>query len=121
MRLFLLLAVILFLGGCGTLPPVAESPLSGRLRNACLPEAALMSESLQRGNIKAKVLIINTTTWSHAICVYMYPTGANTLWGYDTNWKSCRLRAWWGDPMGQANAWVARNGKNEVVTGTEEM
>ena len=76
------------------------------MRNACLPEAIMMTGALREHQIEAKVLAIFAQDMGHAICVYMYPPGKNQLWGWDSHWKSLRLRAYINDPELVAKAWL---------------
>ena len=110
MKNFLLLLVAaLMLSGCGTPPPVPEPANAGRLKNACMPEAAEMTQGLLKADIKARVLVINTTTYSHAVCAYMWPTGANQIWVWDSEWKSVQLHGvYWDEADGIAIAWLAK-------------
>jgi hypothetical protein len=104
MRLLVVIA-ILALAGCTTLP-VAETSFAGRYRNACLPEAIAMAHGLKEKSIQTRVLRIQTKDWGHAVCVYIYPTGANKLYAWDSYWQSINLRAWFDDPASIANAWL---------------
>ena len=102
----LILAItILVLAGCAT-SPVAEPEFAGIYKNACLPEAIAMTQALKKNDIQSRVLRIQTKDWGHAVCVYLYPTGANKLYVWDSYWKSVNLRAWYDDPNDIANAWL---------------
>jgi hypothetical protein len=103
---FIIAIAILALVGCSTLP-VNEPSFSGRYKNACLPEAIAMAQGLREKAIQARVLRIQTKDWGHAVTVYLYPTGANKLYVWDSYWKSVNLRAWYYDPASIANAWLA--------------
>jgi hypothetical protein len=101
-----LLAIAIFaLAGCVSLP-VAEPSFAGRYRNACLPEAIAMAQGLKEKAIQTRVLRIETKDWGHAVCVYLYPTGANKLYAWDSYWQSINLRAWYNDPISIATAWL---------------
>ena len=102
---FLLSIIILVLAGCA-MPPVTEPEFAGVYKNACLPEAIAMAQALKKSGIQARVLRIGTKEWGHAVCVYLYPTGANKLYVWDSYWKSINLRAWYDDPNDIANAWL---------------
>ena len=102
---FLLSIIILVLAGCA-MPPAAEPEFAGIYKNACLPEAIAMTQALKKNGIQARVLRIGTKEWGHAVCVYLYPTGANKLYVWDSYWKSVNLRAWYDDPNDIANAWL---------------
>jgi hypothetical protein len=99
------------MGGCTTYPPV-EPPLNGRFPNACLPEAILMAQALREKQIRAKVIAYTwgnpTKPAGHAFCAYMYPTGQNRLWGWDSFSQSIRLRAWWSDDAAIAREFALR-------------
>jgi hypothetical protein len=104
MRL-LLAIVIVALAGCATLP-VEPPAFAGRYRNACLPEAIAMAQGLKEKSIQTRVLRIQTKDWGHAVCVYLYPTGVNKLYAWDSYWQSINLRAWFDNPTSIANAWL---------------
>ena len=102
----IILALILItLAGCA-MPPVPEPEFAGIYKNACLPEAIAMTQALRKSGIQARVLRIGTKEWGHAVCVYIYPTGANKLYVWDSYWKSVNIRAWYDDPNDIANAWL---------------
>lgn len=111
----LLAIACLCLSACSTRPPVAEPAFSGKLSNACVPEAAAMVEGLHGAGIEARGLLICTPAWNHAVAVYLYPSGDNRLWVWDANWKSLRIRAWWNDPTGIARAWIAATNRSLPV------
>jgi hypothetical protein len=102
---YLLVIAILAIAGCTTLP-VEQPSFARRYKNACLPEAIAMTQGLKQAGIQARVLRISTNKWNHAICVYLYPSGSNTLWGWDSYWKSNRLRAFSDEPNSIAKAWI---------------
>jgi len=106
----------LCLAGCSTNPPIKENIISGKYKNSCLPEAIIMTQELEKSGIQSKVLTISTSSWKHAVCVYLYPSGDNQLWVYDSNWKSLRIRAWWDSPEGIARAWVKATGRDIYIT-----
>jgi hypothetical protein len=98
--------ILIILAGCTSAPPVSEQEFFGKYKNACLPEAIAMTESLKKNGIQAKVLIVTTDKFSHALSCYLYPTGQNKLWVWDSFWKSMNLHAWWDDSDSVANAWL---------------
>jgi hypothetical protein len=102
---FIVAIIILVLAGCA-MPPVAEPEFAGIYKNACLPEAIAMTQALKKNDIQSRVLRIQTQDWGHAVCVYLYPTGANKLYVWDSYWKSINLRAWYDDPRGIATEWL---------------
>ncbi len=65
-----------------------------------------MVEGLHGSGIQAKVLMITTDQWRHALAVYLYPVGENRLWCWDSNWKSIRVRAFFAQPESVAKAWL---------------
>jgi hypothetical protein len=102
---FLLAIAILTLAGCVT-PPVEQPSFVGKYKNACLPEAIAMAQGLREKSIQTRVLRIRTKNWGHAVTVYLYPTGANRLYVWDSYWQSINLRAWFNDPTSIASAWL---------------
>lgn len=107
--------VCLSLAACATRPPVAEPEFSGQLQNACVPESVAMVEGLRGSGIQARVLLITTPAWRHAVAVYLYPAGDNRLWVWDSNWKSMRVRAYWDDPSGIARAWISATNRSPSI------
>ena len=102
-----LLAILsIILTGCVTNPPTTTPSWIGQYKNACLPEAIAMAQGLRNVGIQSRVVRIGTNRWNHAICTYLYPSGSNTLWGWDSYWKSNRLRAFSNDPKSIARAWM---------------
>ena len=102
---YLLAIVIVALAGCTSLP-VEQPAFAGRYRNACLPEAIAMAQGLKEKAIQTRVLRIQTKDWGHAVTVYLYPTGANRLYVWDSYWQSINLRAWFDNPVSIATAWL---------------
>lgn len=103
--LLVLIAFVWCIGvsACKALP----DPTTGQ-RNACLPEAIMMKEALTEKGVKSNVVLIETPSFNHAICSYQYPAGENKLWGWDSMWKSVRLRAWVDDHDSIARAWLRK-------------
>lgn len=97
----------LYLAGCTSTPPANVPEWVGKMKNACLPEAIVMTQGLKKEGIQAKVLSIYTKDWGHATCVYLYPPGKNRLWVWDNHWQSVPLRAYWDDAYDIARAWMA--------------
>ncbi len=114
MKRLLLLISAIALVGCST-TPVEEPPVSGLMKNACLPEAIMMTKALKDHEVEARVLAIFAEDFGHAICVYMYPPGKNQLWGWDSYWKSLRLRAYTNDPESAAKAWLRWTHPNKTL------
>lgn len=98
-----LLALILMLAGCASVPPVDTPPWVGRYKNACLPEAVAMQAGLEKVGIKSKVLVIETSRWNHAVCVYVY---RDRLFVWDSHWKSNQVRAWFDDANMVGRKWL---------------
>lgn len=93
-----ILSILLFaVVGCTSNPPISQPEFVGKYKNACLPEAIAMTQGLTKSGIQAKVIIIHTPKFSHALSCYLYPVGENKLWVWDSYWKSMNLRAWWND------------------------
>jgi len=109
----LLIILAICLAGCAQLPP-AEG-MQGKWKNDCLPQAAAMATSLNEKHVKAKVLLITTTMWKHAIVVYLYPPGENKLWGWDYEWKSIQIRAYFSNPDQCARAWLTATNNGSVL------
>jgi hypothetical protein len=103
----LLAAALLTLAACAVKPPAPEPEFAAKYGNDCLPEAAVMAQSLRKHGISARVLGIYTAQWGHAVCTYLYPPGQNQLWAWDSYWKSLRLRAWTSDADSIAQNWLA--------------
>ena len=118
MKRFLLLLICIGLVGCST-TPVEEPEISGMFKNACLPEAIMMTKALKDHEIDARVLAIYAPGYGHAICVYMYPPGKNQMWGWDSYWKSLRIRAFKDDPEMVARAWLRRTHPEKQITRAE--
>ena len=103
----LLIAFVLV--GCST-APVSDPEISGKFSNACLPEAAIMAETLRKNGIDAKVVIIRSKKWSHAVAAYVYPIDSNQIWAWDSKYKSIKLEADWESNRSIANAWKTETG-----------
>lgn len=99
----ILIILFLLLAGCQHNPPIDSPPWVGEYKNACLPEAIAMTEGLKKVGIEAKVLIIATPKWRHAVCVYTYK---NKTWVWDSYWKSISVFATMERPDLVAQNWV---------------
>lgn len=104
---------------CTTTPPVATPTWVGEYKNACLPEAIVMAQGLRNAGIQSRVVRIRTNKWNHAICTYLYPSGSNTLWGWDSYWKSNRIRAFSDNPDSIARSWMYVTLSDAVFVGAE--
>ena len=98
----ILAAMLLVLAGCASVP-VDVPPWVGRFGNACLPEAISMQAGLEKAGIKSKVMVMETSRWNHAVCVYVY---RDRLFVWDSYWKSNQVRAWFDDPNMVARKWL---------------
>jgi len=82
---------------CLTLPKNPETLAEQQIK-ACLPNAIIMSQALNRQDVWAKTLIIkwkeNNKFRGHAYSIYLYPPGTNKLWAYDRDYGSTRVRAY---------------------------
>jgi len=94
---------------------------STRLPNDCVPQAAQMVEGLRAQRIETRVLLISATPLRHAVAVYLYPTGKNTLWAWDADWKSIRLRAFYDQPESVARAWLRATRHAQQLTSAEYL
>lgn len=103
---FLVSIFVILLTSCTSTPPVDQPQFAGKYKNACLPEAIAMTQALKQSGIQAKVLIVNTPKFSHALSCYLYPTNQNKLWVWDSYWKSMNLRAWWNNSDSVAKEWL---------------
>lgn len=99
----LILILLILLTGCQNSPPIDSPPWVGEYKNACLPEAIVMSEGLKKVGIEAKVLRISTPKWNHAVCVYTYK---GKTWVWDSYWKSISVLASMDRPDLVAQNWV---------------
>jgi hypothetical protein len=61
---------------------------------------------LKQSGIQAKVLIVNTPKFNHALACYLYPSGKNRLWVWDSYWKSMNLHAWWENSDSVSKEWL---------------
>jgi hypothetical protein len=113
MRNLVLSLTIILLIGCAH---IEEPEIAGKYKNACLPEAIMMTNALKKSGVDARVLGIYTPKLGHAICVYLYPQGKNQLWGWDSYWKSLRLRAYTDEPEGVAKAWLRWTHPTDTLT-----
>ena len=114
-----LVPILLFLAGCTSNPPVNQPEFVGKYKNACLPEAIAMTQALKQSGIQAKVLIVNTPKFSHALTCYLYPTGQNNLWVWDSYWKSMNLRAFWFSSDSVAKEWLKWCAPDATLTGSQ--
>ena len=119
MKLLLNILVACCLASCAVHPPAKGLPF--HYGNDCLPQAIVMTEALKEKNIEARVLLLSTPNWRHALCRYLYPKGQNSMWVWDQTWKSLRLRAWKDDPWSVAAAWMKETRHPEEVTRAEYL
>ena len=116
MRFLLCIITTIVLVSCVN-PPAHGLPL--KYGNDCLPQAIAMTQALHQKGVDADVLLLSTPHWGHAVSVYMYPVGKNTLWCWDYYWKSLRIRAWRDYPVQIATAWLKETSPNEELKGAE--
>jgi len=90
--------------------PVSEPEVSGKFNNACLPEAAIMTESLKQCGINAEVIIVTEARWSHAVVAFVYPADSEDVWVWDSKYKSIKLDAKWGQTSEIIDAWKKKVG-----------
>ena len=114
MKLALAIACLL-LAGCAINPPVAAPVWSAEHKNACVPEAAAMAQGLKGAGIQAHVLLIYTPAWNHSVTSYLYPTGQNRLWVWDSTWKSIEVRSYFADAPMTARAWLVATGRSPSI------
>lgn len=94
---------------------------ASRQPNDCVPQAVMMAEGLTAKGIQSRVLLITADTLKHAVAVYLYPTGKNTLWVWDADWKSIRLRAYFDQPKSVAKAWLKATNHPQLLTSAEYL
>ena len=99
----LIIILLILLTGCENNPPINSPAWVGKYKHACLPEAIVMTEGLEKVGIEAKVLRIHTEKWSHAVCVYTYK---GKTWVWDSYWKSISVYANMDRPDLVARNWV---------------
>ena len=76
----------------------------------------MLCEGLKGANIQAKVLSIYTKNNGHAVCVYLYPTGKNTLWVWDADWGSQQIIAYYDNPQQVARGFLNTIGDYSILT-----
>ena len=109
----ILLFFLLCIGGCSINPPAKEANF--KYGNDCLPQAIIMSKSLEEKDIESHVLIIRTPSFAHALCEYIYPENSDKIWVWDRTWKSLRIRADKNDPYSVGAGWMKESGHSERV------
>lgn len=106
-----MVCIINLLLGCVTTPPIAVPQEARETQiNACLPNAIMLCEGMKKEGIQARVLSIYTANNGHAVCVYLYPTGANKLWVWDADWGSIQVIAYYDNPQQIAQTWLRKKG-----------
>ena len=110
-----LIFLSLLLTGCAT-PPVHIPANAGKQPNDCLPDAIEMVKGLQNAGIKSEIVRMSfaNTGMGHAIAAYIYPSGSNRLWVWDAVNGSFRVRAFFADPLGIANAYSFHTASDEI-------
>lgn len=115
MRAAVTLLVVILSSGCATEPPVELPAFVGIAANACLPEAILMTESLHKQGIQARIIVIDTPSFSHAAVAYLYPAAAPQLWVWDSTSRSIRIDADFENATLIAKAWLKANLNSETA------
>jgi hypothetical protein len=106
------------LAGCAAPPlPVAVPEVVGTAKNACLPEAIVLAQTLKRSNIDARILLVTTAKLSHATVVYVNPpdSAAPGLWVWDSDTQSIRVNAPYDNPVQIARAWLDANNVDDFI------
>lgn len=98
-----------FLCGCGTAPPVALPDFFSQAENACLPESIILAESLHKQNIPARILVIRTPTFSHAVVAFLYPPEAPALQVWDVYSRAIHVDADFNNAANIAVQWLKAN------------
>jgi hypothetical protein len=106
---------VLMMGGCESLPPIPLSEFMGRADNACMPEAILLTENFHQQGITAKVLLVTTRTYSHALVAFLYPATKPSVWVWDSNYGVIKLDAPFDDASAIAREWVHANQLDDSV------
>lgn len=106
--------LVLLTTACASDLPVKEPAVAGKFENACLPEAVILKEALHQANIESKILIIHSTTWSHAAVVYVYPRENPKVWVWDSTAKSLQVRASYDNPAQIAKAWLTEQARDNT-------
>jgi hypothetical protein len=106
---------IALLCGCATEPPVAAPSFAGLAENACLPEAIVMTENLRKQGITARILIVNTASFNHAVVVFLFPLDKPLVWVWDADTKSMQVQADFARPEQVARAWFQENLRDETA------
>lgn len=88
--------LVLLLVGCANPPFEHPDKRVERQKNACLPSAIIMSESLKKYNIWTQVVTFtwvnkNNKRYGHAYCFYEYPKHSGKIWSYDNDWGTYRV------------------------------
>jgi hypothetical protein len=95
--------------GCATAPPVVLPDFIGEAENACLPESIILAESLHKQNIPARILLIRTPTFSHAVVAFIYPVESPSLQVWDVYTRAIKIDADFDNPGSIAVEWLRAN------------
>jgi hypothetical protein len=87
--------VLLILTSCASTSFEHPNKRIERQKNACLPSAILLRESLKKYNIWSQVIVFtwedkNKKRFGHAYCFYEYPKNSGQVWSYCNDWGSYR-------------------------------
>lgn len=114
-----LIIITFCLASCVSTPQNPEAWMERQI-NACLPTAIAFKESLKKYNVWADVFSYKyyergtSKPKGHAMVAYLYPSGKNQLWTYDS-WGSWRTRAMTNDVKAIAQyAHTIRGGSENV-------
>lgn len=116
MKLPAAINLIFLLSGCmapTTAPPLPHLEELGS--NTCLPEAVIAAESLHKRNIPAKVILISTASFTHAVTVYRYPASKPSLWVWDNTYDLVEVEADFESAVSIAVHWIEKIGRSDVV------
>ncbi|HTQ99164.1 MAG TPA: hypothetical protein VMH83_04200 [Candidatus Acidoferrum sp.] len=96
------------LAACANGPalPVTVPDFVGEAENACLPEAIVMTETLKKQQITARILVISTPGFSHAAVVFHFPLQDPRLWVWDSVNDSVEISVDQDNPVQIAAAWL---------------
>lgn len=106
MKITLPLLTVVLLCGCASEPAVVPPGIAALGENACLPEAVVMVETLRKQGTNARILIVNTPGFSHALVVFLFPVDKPAVWVWDADTRSVQVTADFNQPEQVAHAWL---------------
>lgn len=89
-----------------------------------MPEAILLTEAMHRAGIEAKVLLVVTARWGHALTVFQLAdsrTGKPALWVWDDHYHTIEVAARYDDDMQIATDWLLKSGQNETILSARRL